>query len=447
MGNSRGDCVVEELLNEHVRGLSPSATVAINDRSNLLQRQGKPVFKLGLGQSPFPVPDVVVDALKEHAGEKDYLPVQGLGRLREAVAEHHRCTFGITCRPEDVLIGPGSKELMFLLQLVYRGELCIPTPTWVSYVPQARIIGRPVRFIPTTSNQNWHLNAERLEQMGDERGGYGRLLVLTYPSNPAGTTIPEADLRDIAEIARRKRVVVLSDEIYGKLHHTGQHRSIVPHYPEGTIFSGGLSKWCGAGGWRLGLFVFPKCLGWLREAMAAVATETFTSSCAPVQHAAIRAFEGGAQIDAYLNNARRIVRAIGDRLTRRLSHAGADVRAPEGGFYLFPDFSPFRERLAARGIRTSADLCRRLLEDTGVAVLPGSDFGQPAEQLTIRIAYVDFDGQKALTAASRYPARERLDDTFVHEHCRRVVEAVERICRWLESECLTVDDVGNRRSR
>ncbi len=428
------DCVVEEHLNKNVRGLRPSATVAINDRSNLLRRQGREVFKLGLGQSPFPIPDVVVEALREHASEKDYLPVQGLEALREAVADHHRRTFGIECEPEDVLIGPGSKALMFLLQLVFHGDLLIPTPTWVSYAPQARIIGRPIHFLATTSEDNWHLTPARLDQACENSAEWARLVILTYPSNPAGTTIADTQLKELAEIARRKRVVLLSDEIYGKLHHTGEHRSIVPHYPEGTIFSGGLSKWCGAGGWRLGLFVFPKCLGWLRDAMAAVATETFTSTCAPVQYAALRAFQGGPEIDDYLARSQRILRALGALLARQLRAVGAEVRTPEGGFYLFPDFSPLRERLAARGMHTSSELCQRLLEDTGVAILPGSDFGQPCEQLTARIAYVEFDGRNALSAAARYPANRVLDDAFVHEHCGRVVEAVERMCAWLESE-------------
>ena len=428
------DCVVQEHLNENVRGLTPSATVAINDRSNLLKKNGKEIFKLGLGQSPFPVPEPVVEALKAHAGEKDYLPVYGLEALRETVAEHHRRTFGMECDAQDVLIGPGSKELMFLLQLVFYGELFIPTPTWVSYAPQARIIGRPVHFVPSTSDDNWHLTPARFEQVCEKNRHRARLLILTYPSNPTGTTLLDGHLKELADIARRERVLILSDEIYGKLHHTGEHRSIVPHYPEGTIFSGGLSKWCGAGGWRLGLFVFPKCLGWLRDAMAAVASETFTSTCAPIQYAGVRAFQGGTEIDEYLLNSRRVLRALGDLLLRRLTRVGADTRPPDGGFYLFPDFSPFRERLAARGMHTSSELCRRMLEDTGVAILPGSDFGQPCSQLTARIAYVDFDGRGALGAAVRYPANQALDDAFVHEHCGRVVEAVERVCAWLESE-------------
>lgn len=431
--SNNDSCLVEQHLNENVRGLQPSATIAINDRSNQLRRRGQEIFRLGLGQSPFPVPEVVVDALREHAFEKDYLPAQGLEELREAVADHHRRTFGIDCEAEDVLIGPGSKELMFLLQLTYFGELFIPAPTWVSYAPQARILGRPVHFLATSSRDHWQLTPAGLQQLCDERSASARLLILTYPSNPTGTTIPEAHLKEIAEIARRRHVVLLSDEIYGKLHHEGEHHSIVPHYPEGTIFSGGLSKWCGAGGWRLGLLVFPKCLRWLRDGMVAVATETFTSTCAPVQYAAIRAFEGGPEVDAYLRGARRILKALGRWLTRKLQEAGADIVPPEGGFYLFPDFSRFRPKLAPRGIRTSAQLCECLLDDTGVAILPGSAFGQPPEELSARLAYVDFDGAKALSAAAEFPPQQPLDDAFAARHCPRVVEAVDRICRWLPS--------------
>lgn len=428
------ESIVEEHLNENVKGLTPSATVAINDRSNRLRREGKDIFKLGLGQSPFPVPEVVVEALRAHADEKDYLPVQGLAALCEAVAEHHRDAFGIDCGPEDVLIGPGSKELMFLLQLAFFGDLVIPTPTWVSYAPQAHIIGRPVHFVATSSATNWHLTPAQLEEVCENNGNPARLVILTYPSNPTGTTIPQDQLRELAETAKRRRVVLLSDEIYGGLHHTGEHQSIVPYYPEGTILSGGLSKWCGAGGWRLGLFVFPRSLSWLRQAMAAVATETYTSTCAPIQYAAIRAFQGGPEIEGYLNDARRILRSLGVLLTQRLRDAGVAVTAPQGGFYLFPDFSAFRERLAARGIMTSVQLCEQLLIDTGVAILPGRAFGRYVEELTARIAYVDFDGAAALAAASAYAPGQPLDEDFVRRYCARVLEAVDRICDWLASD-------------
>ncbi len=420
-------------LNPNVSGLKPSATVAINDLSNELKRQGREIFKLGLGQSPFPVPEPVVLALQENAYQKDYLPVKGLRELQEAVAEHHCRTFGINTEPSDVLIGPGSKELMFLLQLTYFGDLIIPTPSWVSYAPQAKIIGRHIYLMPTAFENDWHFTAEELEKLCDMDKNRPRLLILNYPLNPTGTSMSKDRLKALAEVADKNRVVLLSDEIYGKIHHEGKHESIVPFYPEGTIFSGGLSKWCGAGGWRLGVFVFPKSLRWLLNAMAAVCTETFTSTSAPIQYAAVRAFQEGPEIDEYLKKSRRIVKALGSAISRKLDETGAKIRYPHGGFYVFPDFSLFREKLQRRNIHTSVDMCKRLLEDTGVAVLPGSEFGRKPEELTTRIAYVDFNGKAALDALSSIPENQPLSEEFLKTYCGNVIKAIDRMCDWIKT--------------
>ena len=420
-------------LNLRVRGLKPSATIAINEHSNALAAEGRRVFKLGLGQSPFPVPEPVVEELRRYAGEKDYLPVRGLAALRQAIAEHHHRTFAIECEADDVLIGPGSKELMFLLQLVYYGDLVVPSPAWVSYAPQARIIGRNVRWLPTSSADNWCLRAAQLDAHCREDPDRPRILILNYPSNPTAATYSASELEELADVARRYRIVVLSDEIYAKLHHGGEHASIVPYYPEGTIFSGGLSKWCGAGGWRLGAFVFPAGLRWLLDAMAAVASETYTSTSAPIQYAAVRAFQGGEEIDRYLADSRRILKALGRRLAADLAEVGASVEAPQGGFYLFPDLTPLRESIAARGIGTSEELCRRLLEETGVAILPGKDFGRPAEEMTVRLAYVNFDGARALEAVGQLAPEEEVGDELLKAHCGESLEGVARLCEWLRA--------------
>jgi len=418
-------------LNPNISGLKPSATVAINDLSNELRQKGKEVYKLGLGQSPFPVPEQVVEALQKNAFQKDYLPVKGLRELQEAVAEHHCRTFGIEANPDDVLIGPGSKELMFLLQLTYFGNLVIPSPSWVSYAPQAKIIGRDILFFPTSFENDWHLTPEELEKLCHIKKGEPRLLILNYPLNPSGTTMDRDRLKDLAEIADRNHVVLLSDEIYGKIHHDGQHESIVNFYPEGTIFSGGLSKWCGAGGWRLGVFVFPRPLRWLLDAMAAVGTETFTSTSAPIQYAAIRAFQEGPEINDYLKRSRRIIKALGNHISKKLEEAGVRIRYPHGGFYIFPDFSPFKEKLKAKKINTSEKFCRRLLEDTGVAMLPGSNFGRHPEEMTARIAYVDFDGKSALEAVRSISTDQPLGEHFLKTYCGNVLKAINRLSEWI----------------
>ncbi|RMI00293.1 MAG: aminotransferase class I/II-fold pyridoxal phosphate-dependent enzyme, partial [Calditrichaeota bacterium] len=337
---------------------------------------------------------------------------------------YHRRMEGIDYTGEDVLIGPGSKELMFILQLVYYGDLVIPTPSWVSYAPQARIIGRHIRWVPTSLANDLRLSPEEIEKVCYDDPYRPRIIVINYPNNPSGSTYRIEELKAIAHTARKYRAILLSDEIYGELHHKGQHVSIARFYPEGTIISGGLSKWCGAGGWRLGTFVFPKSLHWLRDAMAAVASETYTSTSAPIQYAAVRAFQRDSEIQHYLYNCRRILRSLGKYLTRRLQRAGVSLPEPKGAFYLFPNFSAYREEMNRRGIYTSEEFCNRLLEDTGVAILPGHAFGRPPEELSGRLAYVDFDGARALTAIADYPPGKSVDLEFLKIYCPKVVRAV-----------------------
>ncbi len=417
----------------NIRGLSQSSTLAINERSAQLARAGHKVYRMGLGQSPFPVPDAVVDALKANAHRKDYLPVRGLDALRETVAAYHRNAQGIECSAEDVLIGPGSKELLFILQLCFYGDLLVPSPSWVSYAPQAAIAGRQHRWIDTRREDGWRLTPAALAAACCDDPDRPRILILNYPSNPLGVTYDADQLQALAAVARRYGLVVLSDEIYGELHHAGEHLSIARWYPEGTIISGGLSKWAGAGGWRLGTFLFPPELRGVLDAMAVVASESFTSVSAPIQHAAIAAFEAGADIQDYLRRSRRVLRQIGPAIAERLRAAGCRLDDPEGGFYLFPDLSALRERLAARGIHDARLLCERLLEDTGVAVLPGSDFGRSPAELSLRLAYVNFDGAAALTGAAALDETSRADAGFIGEYCADSIAGVERMARWFEA--------------
>jgi len=419
-------------LNSNLRGMGQSATVAINERSNDLLAAGRTVYKLGLGQSPFPVPTSLVAALREHAHQKDYLPVKGLLPLREAIADYHSRREDVHRRARDVLVAPGSKELMFLAQLAYDGVLMVPAPSWVSYEPQARLLGHRTQWLFTHRSDGWLLTPDALDSVCASEEIRPRLLILNYPGNPSGASYTADALRELAAVARKHRILILSDEIYGEVHHTGGHVSIARFYPEGTIISSGLSKWCGAGGWRLGHFSFPAELSWLCDAMAAAASETYTSTSAPIQHAAVSAFADSEELIAYLRDSRRILRALCKWTVARLGEVGADCGQPVGGFYVFPDVSALRERLARRDMQSAPSLCERLLEDTGVASLPGSAFGRPANELTLRLAYVDFDGEAALAAASVRTGE--LDEVFLRAHCGNVTTAIDAMCDWLGAD-------------
>jgi aspartate aminotransferase len=168
------------------------------------------------------------------------------------------------------------------------------------------------------------------------------------------------------------------------------------------------------------------------DAMAAVASETFTSTSAPIQYAAVRAFRGGPEIEKYLQVARRMLQTLGNWMVDRLEAAGVTTHRPAGAFYLFPDFGPHRKKLRDRGAVSSPRLCEQLLEDTGVAVLPGADFGRSKDELTARLAYVDFDGAKVMRALMADDSA-KIDDEFLFTHCPNVVTATRRICDWVQS--------------
>ena len=151
-------------LSSTVLSVPKSATLAINELSKQLVLEGKDVIRLGLGQSPFPVPEMMVNALKAYASAKDYMAVQGYLPLREAIAGFIHQTEGLDRGAGNIIIGPGSKELLFGLQMALDCDLVLPAPSWVSYDPQGRLLGKAVYWLNCTKQDGWKLTASSLEQ-------------------------------------------------------------------------------------------------------------------------------------------------------------------------------------------------------------------------------------------------------------------------------------------
>lgn len=403
----------------------PSATLLINERSIKLIAEGRKVFRLGFGQSPFPVPQVVVKSLQENAHHKDYLPVFGLPALRKSVASHAHSKIGLDVSADQVMIGPGSKELIFGVQLALDADLLLPSPSWVTYEPQANMLGKKVHWMDTLESENWVLSPSTLQTACQSVNSDCKLLILNYPNNPTGTTYTADDLQALVDVLRGNNIIVISDEIYAEVDHTGNHVSLSQFYPEGTIISAGLSKWCGAGGWRLGTFIFPKELAWLQDAMRVIASETFSAVAAPIQYAAVTAFSPSEEINVYLSNSKKILSKVGNYVHHSLASMNIHCPKPKGGFYLFPNFKYYKDLLTQKSIFTSSSLCKHLLEETGIALLPGSDFGRPETELTARLSYVDFDGSQLLQLMKK-------EETFsMEEHCSNIVQAMKSLKSWI----------------
>ena len=414
-----------------LRKVEKSQTLLLNEQSRRLQQAGRNVYKFGFGQSPFLPPQSVIERLQSAAHMKDYSPVQGIPELREAVARFHRQVDGVNVEAEDVVIAPGSKILIYAVMAAFtRTDVLVPVPSWVSYIPQARLAGHNVIKIPTLRKERWRLTPELLEKAVKSKmdAAVPSILILNYPGNPDGLTYAPDELAGLAAEARKHGVLIISDEIYGLLNHTGSHESIARHCPDNTIITSGLSKWSGAGGWRLGVGLLPKALsGAFKETLLGIASETYSCATLPVQMAACEAYQSTEAIGDYIKHQRRILSALGMACYHKLNRAGIGVYEPQGGFYLFLDFG----KLPGAGISTAPALCEKLLADTGVALLPGTAFGMEPDHLSARLAYVDFDGVKALEASQKAGLGQTLGTAFATQHFSRTLEGTNRIGEWL----------------
>ena len=407
------------MLKNIIKGLEPSSTLKINEVSKNLENNGKKVFKFGFGQSPFQVPNDIVDALKDNAHQNKYLPMQGLEELRETIAKYTSAKKDNNYKSENVIIGPGSKELMFLLHILFDGDIILPVPSWVSYAPQA-ILGRN-KIIPvqTTRENNWFPTGAEIEKVISKSKDKNYLLFLNSPNNPSGQICE--NLEEISKITNKYNLIILSDEIYSELSFEKGFKSIADFCPKNTIISSGLSKWCGAGGWRLGYFIIPDSLSILKDSINVLASETFSAVSAPIQHAAIKAYSSDQ--NEYINSSKNILKAVGNYVYDNLKSNKILINKPMGGFYLMPEF-------LNKKFNNSSEMCNNILKETGVALLPGSDFGFDKEKMFARLSFTDFDGKNFMR---QIKSNQKIDDNLILEFAPKIVEGVNKLKKWSES--------------
>ena len=411
---------MKDLTKKNILKLKQSSTLIINEKCKELISQGKKVYQFGFGQSPFPVPEKIVTVLKDNAHRKEYLPIQGLGKLRESISKNLKKKIGINYPKENIVITPGSKEAMLLLHVAFNGEIILSAPSWVSYEPQA-IIGRnKVHWIQTSRENNWFPTAKQLEKkIQSIKKKKNLIFILNSPNNPAGTICK--NLKELAAVAKKYNLIVLSDEIYTDLTFCNKYESISQYYPERTFISGGLSKWCEAGGWRVGFFATQDKLSELLENIKTLASESYSSVNSPAQFAAVEAYEG--DFSEYKTKTINILRSVGNYVYNHLKSNKVLINPPQGAFYLMPEFPN-------KKYKTSTELCKTILNETGVAMLPASDFGFNPKKMLTRLCYIDFDGTEFLKA----PINGKiLDDKIIEKYAPNVVEGVRKLSNWAKN--------------
>lgn len=340
-------------------------------RAKALERQGKEVIHLEIGEPDFDTPRNIKEAAIRalNAGFTHYVPAAGVPELREAIAEHISETRDIDVDPDEVVVTPGAKPIMFfgVLACVNPGEeVMYPDPGFPIYSSVVNFVGAKPVPIPLREENDFRIDVEHLRKSITNRT---RMLILNYPENPTGGILTHNDLKAIAEaLAERDDIVVLSDEVYNSIIYEGKHESIasLPGMKERTIILDGFSKRYAMTGWRLGYGVMRKDLA---ERITQLMINSNSCTCAFVQMAGVEALRGPQdEVEKMVAEFRRRRDVIVSGLNKI---GGISCREPKGAFYVFPNITG-----------TGMD-CRRLadylLSEAGVAVLPGTSFGEYGE--------------------------------------------------------------------
>ncbi|MFL2883429.1 MAG: pyridoxal phosphate-dependent aminotransferase [Pelagibacteraceae bacterium] len=410
---------MKDLTKKNLLKLKPSSTLVINEKCKELINKGKKVYQFGFGQSPFPVPEKIVSSLRDNAHRKEYLPMQGLDKLRESISKYLIKKTSINYPKENIIITPGSKEAMLLMHVAFNGEIILSAPSWVSYEPQA-IIGRnKVHWIQTSRENNWFPTAKQLENKIKSIKKKNLIFILNSPNNPSGTICK--NLKELAAIAKKYNLLVLSDEIYTDLTFCNKYDSISKFYPEGTFISGGLSKWCGAGGWRVGFFAVPSRLSNFLESIKTLASESYSTVNSPSQYAAVEAYSGDYK--EYKTKTTNILRSVGNYVYNNLKSNKILINPPQGAFYLMPEFLNNK-------YKNSTELCEAILSETGVAMLPASEFGFSPKRMLTRLSYIDFNGADFLKAPM---SGNLLEDKIIEKYAPNVVSGIKRLSNWAKN--------------
>ena len=365
---------------ERMGRLGTEAAFEVLAKAKSLEREGREVIHLEIGEPDFDTPENVkeaaIKALKE--GYTHYVPAAGILELREAIAEYISESRGVEVKPEEVVVTPGAKPIIFfsILACVDPGEeVMYPNPGFPIYRSIIEFVeGKPIP-IPLREERDFRIDPNDIaERLTDKT----KMIILNSPHNPTGGTLEREDLEVIADAVRgREDVIVLSDEVYCKIVYEGEHESIasIPGMKDKTIILDGFSKTYAMTGWRMGY-------GVMREDLAEKITRLMVNSnscvCAFIQMAGIEALKGPQDaVSRMVSEFKRRREVIFSGLNRI---SGISCKKPRGAFYVFPNVKEL-----GVGCEELSDF---LLTKAGVAVLPGTSFGEYGEGY-IRLSYAN----------------------------------------------------------
>ena len=376
-------------LSNRLNSLSPSATLAMSQKSAELKAQGVDVINLSVGEPDFNTPDHIKEAAKKAVDENwsRYSPVAGYPSLRNAIVAKLKRENGLDYTAAQISCANGAKQSVCntILTLVNPGdEVIVPAPFWVSYPEMVKLAeGTPV-IVAAGIEQDFKITPEQLEAAITPKP---KALILCSPSNPTGSVYSKEELAALAAVlARHEQVYVIADEIYEHINYIGRHESIAqfPELKERVVIVNGVSKAYAMTGWRIGFIAGPE---WIVKGVNKLQGQYTSGPCSVSQKAAEAAYMGTQEPVEEMRKAFERRRDLIVRLAKDVP--GFEVNVPQGAFYLFPKCSSFYGKSAhGRTITNSDELAMYLLEVGHVACVGGTSFGAPE---CIRMSYATSD--------------------------------------------------------
>jgi aspartate aminotransferase len=393
------------------------------------------LYGFAFGQSPFPVPLLMQEALMKNANQGAYAPVPGIPELRNAISKYNKHYFGMDITPERIYVGPGTKELIFNLLEILHGTVILPTPAWLGYLPQIRFLKKNYHMLPAKSNNKF--SPGDLRKLALRLQDRQKILILNNPHNPTGLLYDKFELEEIAYVCRDQNIAIISDEIYAQTTYDfSKFISMGKIYPEGTFVTNGLSKSHAAGGYRLGYVIFPQHAVDLKRQFKKILATEYTAVSTPIQHAAVAGFEISKEMDIYFDTTRKIHHIMGEYTYNALSAIeGIKLTKPDATFYLLADFNAFSTELRKANITTSQKLSESLIvHPYHTAIVGGDSLVLERTDFSARIAYVDYNGTKVLqNYLNNEPktSSERME--FVKNNAPKMVAGIEMIGRFFKN--------------
>ncbi len=392
-------------------------------------------YGFAFGQSPFPVPMAIQEALIKNVNKGAYAPVQGIPELREAISKYNKYFFGIDVDPQRIYVGPGTKELIFNLLETLHGTVILPTPAWLGYLPQIRLLKKNFHMLP--SGDNGKISPDELRKLALRLHDRQKILILNNPHNPTGSVYDRLELEEITDVCREQEITVIADEIYAQTTYDfSKFVSMGKIYPEGTFVTNGLSKSHAAGGYRLGYVIFPQhALDVRRQFKKILATE-YTAVSSPIQHAAVAGFEISSEMNEYFEITRNIHQLMGEYTYQSLSEIeGVKVTKPEATFYVLADFNSFSTELQRLKINTSQLLSETLMvHPYHTAIVGGDSLVLERTDYRARIAFVDYDGAEVYSNyKNQKPKTNSEKMNFVRTNAPKVVSGLGMMAMFFEN--------------